>query len=265
MVCGMKVVEKMCVVEFLLEEKPLKTTPDRAGSGSGRGNHCWGIMSRRYDGRRHPSHHSHQQHQQHQQQFQQQPSLSIKIEPSEIPKLSLSHLKHEEGLTPPLRNRDIEEIRHHEQQQRTNERHKKLGGSGKFPSLGKNITTGEYFQGDDIVSRNREQRKVGGRLPPRELQPLTHASSEKLNRDNPSRHQHPLAIPSRRHGREALEPLNPMLKSNSLSKIQSVDHEPQRVPRALESTLPSLASKNSLVPLHNSGRLQPRTQSTRPW
>jgi hypothetical protein len=216
-------------------------------------------MSRKYDSRRH--HHSHDP--------QRQANLSIKIEPSEIPKLSLTNLQHENGLTPPLRNRDVEGIRILDQEslrQRTNDgnnisgKNNKFGG-GKFPPLGKTISTTEYFQGDEGPSKAREQRKIGGRLPPRELQPLSHASSEKLIRDN-HRHQNPPAIPSRRHGRGSLEPLNPMLKSNSLSKI---DREPQRVPHALESNLPSLAHRNSLVPLHNSGRIQPSMQSTRPW
>jgi hypothetical protein len=204
-------------------------------------------MSRKYDSRRH-------QQKQNQHQHQQKQNLSIKIEPSEIPKLSLAHLQHENGFTPPLRNRDTEA-------QRTNDgnnisgKSNKFGGSGKFPSLGKNISTTECFQGGNDLSKTREQRKVGGRLPPRELQPLPHAASEKLIRNIP-RHEDPLAMATRRLGRGSLEPLNPMLKSNSLSKI---DREPQ------ETNLTSIPHRNSLVPLHASGRIQPPIQSTRPW
>lgn len=179
-----------------------------------------------------------------------------KIEPLEVPKLSLTNINSENNFTPPLRNRNIEKNDPRNLPQLRGAEHVPLGGSMKFPSIQKKsnvLSNGYHGEGNNI-----ERRKERGRAHPRELQPLLHAPIDKFRDQFEEPSSSRPSIPSHlRPGRGALQPLNPMLKSTSLSKIE-VDHQ-----RTHEKNLPSNHTK-SLAPLNHSGRIQP-VHSTRPW
>jgi hypothetical protein len=194
------------------------------------------------------------------------------IDNSEIPKLSFTSIQtqynheHSNGLSPPLQKRGGDLDRVDKGYPQSGGGASKFGGSGKFPSLMKNteFSSGDYHDNLPKLPRERESRRVG-KLPPRELQPLTHPRSEKLR--DPFDQQVALSgnTSLQRNqgigtGRGSLQPLNAMLKSSSLSKI---DREPPPQRHILETNLPSHNQKKGLAPLHHSGRQQLPT--TRPW
>ncbi len=171
-----------------------------------------------------------------------------KLQPSDVPKLSFTFLENDTKYVPRLHKRDIDENekgyvkrereRDRERDRDTREINQGIAGdrtgnkfgSGKYPPIGK---AAEYFSesyNDDVnyIARGREQRemrKVEGKLPPRDLKPISHVPVDKNNSYEQALNLVPgnksrLPALSRSQGPGSLQPLNPMLKSSSLSKIE---------------------------------------------
>ena len=154
----------------------------------------------------------------------------------------------------------------------------KLNGSGKYPPLVKvSETFSESFQDDmNYICKGIEHRDQRNRnkLPPRDLKPINHQPIDPSSFSSSTPSVASLLLPghkpqsqklpslSRPNGLNSLQqqqPLNLMLKSNSLSKIVQED--------SLNSQSHHLnQNKKSLTPLNHSSQrnLQP-IQSTRPW
>mmetsp|Transcript_7721 Transcript_7721/g.8188 ORF Transcript_7721/g.8188 Transcript_7721/m.8188 type:complete len:339 (+) Transcript_7721:68-1084(+) len=170
-------------------------------------------------------------------QFERKKNKERKVEPSEIPKLSLSNLQQNQGgsgqvggyrggggggsgynyheESPPLHKRDVDKVdkgypiinetktshnshSHSHNNNNNNNNSNKFNSSGKYPPLAK---TSEYFSEsfqDDVnyivrSRENRDQRKMGSKLPPRDLKPINHVPNtlnDKLQMDQHHHHQH---------------------------------------------------------------------------
>jgi hypothetical protein len=193
------------------------------------------------------------------------------VDPTEIPKLSFSNIQNEDSYrsraairSPPLQKRGELDRVEKGYPPPGGGIANKLSGSGKFPSLAKNT---EYSSGNyqnDLPKLPRESRRLGGKLPPRELQPIAHSRSEKFREGSTDQFTASGNNSLQRNqggNRSSLQPLNAMLKSNSLSKIDRQELPPQR--HVLETNIPLQSQKKALAPLHHSGRQQ--LPSTRPW